>query len=272
MAIRKELNGILITHPNGILPWFIIDSGKRRGLQSGADRDRLLHADYHLELSPDIVQIDEGDPWPAGVRLICDPTGIVCVQEVNRKRYVSATTMIQFQFDPAKVVPVGTAAFDAIPTGMPIEERDILSLDSTRFAVENQSDHTIYVKPENSSGAVPVPPGGVYADRFDGISAPHIRSGHVFKTVDYVGATVTNGQIETHVPLLRNFETFQTVRGGEWRATPPDEGWNALFATNPPSATGDGRDLPDRDWGQGDQGGVIHDAPRRDRDDVGKIG
>lgn len=145
-------------------------------------------------------------------------------------------------------------------------------VDGGNYAVDNQSDHTIYVKPEDGSAAVEVRPGGVYPGRHDGISAPHIRNGQVLKTSDYVGATVTNSGIETTVPGLQHFSTTEGVTGSEWLDSPPDAGWNSLFDTsnqNPEDDDSPGSDGHDSDHGH--SGGVIHDAPHSDIDAVGRI-
>ena len=100
------------------------------------------------------------------------------------------------------------------------------------FVVDNQSDHPIYVKPEGSGSSVAVRPGGSYAGRHDGVAAPHLRQGEVYKTYDHVGVTVTDANIQTHVPVFRHFSTFQNVTGGTWLQAKPDPGWDAVFQSS----------------------------------------
>ena len=128
------------------------------------------------------------------------------------------------------------------------------------FVVDNQSSHTIYVKPEGNGASVAVRPGGAYAGRHDGVAAPHLRQRQVYKTYDHVGVTVTDANIQTHVPVFRHFSTFQSVTGGTWLSASPDPGWSAVFQSsgtgsvdptpvNPTPSPGDPEPGGDRDPG-----------------------
>jgi hypothetical protein len=69
----------------------------------------------------------------------------------------------------------------------------------------NNSDHTIYFKPEttmtidgveyDNGGSYALAPGQSWYHPIDGVAAPHIEQGEVFKLNDGITATVTNKKI-----------------------------------------------------------------------------
>jgi hypothetical protein len=63
--------------------------------------------------------------------------------------------------------------------------------------VDNQSEHTVYAKPENGTQPMTIGAGQQLYAQIDGIAAPHIKQNEVFKVSDHNTATVTNTSITT---------------------------------------------------------------------------
>jgi hypothetical protein len=69
MAIRNDYNGFCVTHPNGLLPWYLIDKGRKRGITPTV-YPHLQRAGRGVQTDIDVVGIDDGDVWPEDMMII----------------------------------------------------------------------------------------------------------------------------------------------------------------------------------------------------------
>ena len=93
--------------------------------------------------------------------------------------------------------------------------------------VENNSSNTIFYKPEEDSKVSSIEPGKDLYAPVDGIAAPHLHKGMVYKITDGVHVTVTNNGVNiSKVSGLKN-KLAMIVRGG-WK----DESWHSSLTTD----------------------------------------
>lgn len=93
--------------------------------------------------------------------------------------------------------------------------------------VENHSNETIFFKPEEDSKVSSIKPGKDLYAPVDGIAAPHLHKGMVYKITDGVHVTVTNNGVNiSKVSGLKN-KLAMIVRGG-WK----DESWHSSLTTD----------------------------------------
>lgn len=132
------------------------------------------------------------------------------------------------------------------------------------FAFHNNSNHTVFVKPENANTAVEVRPHEPYEGRIDGICVPAKMPNKVLKVVDNCDAEVKDDRIVVHCNDA-NLESFgvpwdQEIPGssganaqvmqrfiGGWKNSPPDDGWNAVFDACEPAPPPNRRVYRDRE-------------------------
>jgi RHS repeat-associated protein len=122
--------------------------------------------------------------------------------------------------------------------------------------VKNNSGHEIFYKPEgkkddgvdynpgkSSSGAYSIPPYSDFYARVDGVAAPHVIEGSVYKVIDGVRIEVTNTGVSAKTSGFKSW-AGQKIRGGwmadrrktpdgagtsrRWVPVTSDEGWDAL--------------------------------------------
>ena len=117
----------------------------------------------------------------------------------------------------------------------------------------NNSSHTIFYKPEggeSNGAAIPVLPGEVVMEPIDGVAAPHIRRGEVFKSIDGVSVVVTNDRLDwsyTSTGSLKIIADYLLNRGG-WKGKAWHDDLRAgvipTYAGDPPVLFKD----PDNSW------------------------
>ena len=127
-----------------------------------------------------------------------------------------------------------------------------------RFALElpkgivvNSSPRSIFVKDGNSPNTIEVPAGQTYPGPADGICVP--STGAVYKIRDLDGCEVTelNTISCAGVPLLRLSPHFSEYVKVQRLSSPPDAGWNPIFArcqNPPPAPPRSPASPPERDW------------------------
>lgn len=95
--------------------------------------------------------------------------------------------------------------------------------------VNNNSDFTIYYKPENGITALPILPKFASDKELDGL-ATHLHKNKVYKVTRGILAQVnTNGEVIPNYTYASYFERGYAFMVGGWISTPPDTGWQALF-------------------------------------------
>lgn len=102
--------------------------------------------------------------------------------------------------------------------------------DPSGLKVTNNSDCTIFVKPEETGDAIPLGPGQVHPDQQDGIAVPESHPGQVYKTRNYTDVVVNKGgDVSSSGPIswILNIRAGWMPKG--WR---PDAGWDALIAAS----------------------------------------
>ena len=112
-------------------------------------------------------------------------------------------------------------------------------------SISNQSDFTIFFKPEGTSGgledagAYPLEANTDYYAGIDGIAAPHIKESTVYKSPDYNEITVTNTDVQVdfivtdHIGVNLKSIAGWLLKAGEYNS-PPAENWNNLFNESQP--------------------------------------
>jgi RHS repeat-associated protein len=109
-------------------------------------------------------------------------------------------------------------------------------------SVKNNSKQTVYVQPEATGDAIPVPPGGSFPGSQDGLATPETRPGEVLKTSNGIDATVNpDGSVTTSGGSMLQ-QGVQWWRGGwkdeKWHQDlkkQGDSGWDELFNRSRPS-------------------------------------
>jgi|GEM_PF-2335775 len=130
-------------------------------------------------------------------------------------------------------------------------------VDLLGLAVYNNSDVTIWVKPEKDmpgikikgNDAYPIKPGGCWPSGQDGIAVPTVRPGEVYKNVTGTDVTVNkDGTVNWSTDAGGVIDWAeqtggQIARGGwkkkDWqdklhKRKPPDDGWDKLFKKSTP--------------------------------------
>lgn len=99
--------------------------------------------------------------------------------------------------------------------------------------VDNQSDSSIFVKPEdNTKEVVEIKAGEKKEILIDGICIPSFHLGRVFKVADDIGVTVSKkGDVlptimGRHSKMVDEINNFM---GGRWLTERPDDGWMEIF-------------------------------------------
>jgi hypothetical protein len=147
------------------------------------------------------------------------------------------------------------------------------------YFVWNDSMSDVYVKPENGTTPQRVRPGEIYRGRIDGLTIPAERPGQLLKTRNFVNCVVQSGNlIDCRYPV-QPAHLSELPPAAEWKNQAPDDGWNKLCDTSgcPHAPTGEGDSSSG--GGSGEQGrhdrpehqGRVHDAPRNEREEVGRI-
>ncbi|PSJ72355.1 hypothetical protein C7N43_34655 [Sphingobacteriales bacterium UPWRP_1] len=95
--------------------------------------------------------------------------------------------------------------------------------------VQNDSDFTIYYKPESDSTALPILPKSASTQELDGL-ATQLHKNKVYKVtrgiLAYVKAT---GEVIPDYSYASILERLYAAVFGGWLSKPPDKGWQALF-------------------------------------------
>lgn len=143
----------------------------------------------------------------------------------------------------------------------------------------NNSPKPVYVKDEQDTEKLrTIAPNSWGFGRFDGIAASNQEKGRIAKCPDWnIGYVDRNGRVRCFGP--RGDAPYVGIEP-DWRPNSDSLGdnWkdldNAAKEFDPPPAGGGGGDSQherhDHDWDPPDQGGIIHDAPSRDREEASR--
>jgi hypothetical protein len=181
---------------------------------------------------------------------------------------------LYFRMSDGSVATIGYGG--GIPLYSPF--RPIIS-GTLSYFVLNDSMSDVYVKPENGNTPQRVRPGEVYRGRVDGLTIPSERPGQVLKTRNFTHCVVQSGnQVDCRYPI-QPAHAAGLPPAAEWNSRAPDPNWNEICDTSgcPHAPTGDGGSSTggsaDGHGGHDrpEHRGVIHDAPRNQREDVGRI-
>ena len=93
--------------------------------------------------------------------------------------------------------------------------------------VENKSSHDIFYKPEESSKALSIRPGKDLYAPVDGIAAPHLHKGMVYKITDGIHVSVTNNGVDITKVSGPKYRFGMSLFGG-WK----DESWHYSLTTD----------------------------------------
>ena len=95
-------------------------------------------------------------------------------------------------------------------------------IDPWGLVVYNDSSRTIWVKPEDTTDAIPIPPGSAWPQDQDGLADPDMHPNQVYKSVNGVDLWVNeDGSIDWRT----DGEGFWRVRGAFWEQFSPRGGW-----------------------------------------------
>ena len=93
--------------------------------------------------------------------------------------------------------------------------------------VENKSSYDIFYKPEESSQALSIGPGKDLYASVDGIAAPHLHKGMVYKITDGIHVSVTNNGVDITKASGLIHRYGMSLFGG-WK----DESWHYSLTTD----------------------------------------
>ncbi|MCB9236209.1 MAG: hypothetical protein H6581_31460 [Bacteroidia bacterium] len=100
--------------------------------------------------------------------------------------------------------------------------------------VRNESDNTIFVKPEEGSEPVEIKPNTSLYAPIDGVAAPHVKKDQVYKVSDGLTTKVTNKEVDPSVLLTDDgIGVLKATLGywikAGWLEKAPDSGWDKIF-------------------------------------------
>jgi hypothetical protein len=122
MVVRTDLNGMLVTNPDGSEPWYLIDRGVRRGIPPGVF-PKLLTNGANLQRIEEQANIDRGADWPPDTLLIgSTASSTIWVFEAGTKRGIPSGKVFDYYgFNRSQVQLKSPSSLGTIPDGWLID-------------------------------------------------------------------------------------------------------------------------------------------------------